>query len=464
MRWAEIFSGRYGIYTFVLNLGMLLFAINQFVVATVMPSTVADLGGVGYYTWAFSLFAIGAIVGAASAGPLRDAFGVRRAYAGAGIVLGIGLVGSAFAPDMPTLVAWRLVQGAGGGAIASQAYGLVATIFPERLRSLVLGVVSTIWGVATLGGPAFGALFAEAGMWRGAFGSLAPLTVVFAYLAWRYVDGDQGHGRLSQIPFWRLSLLAVAVLLFSVASLTVQAWMQVLLVCGAIGLAGAAFVFDARAKRNIFPHAVTAVTTELGATYWIFFLVSVVMAFVNTYTTFYLQALHHVTPLTAGYLFAIQSLMWTVSALLVAGLRQSLATASMAGGLLLLLLASIGIATTVDTGPVIAIAVAIGASGAGIGMMNNPAIQHIIAVAPESERQIAGTSVQAVRNIGIAFGAAASGTVAVSAGLADGAERATVAFAMKAVFGVNVIFALIGLMIAIRMLVRHLANTSNRAH
>ena len=70
--WAEIFTGRYGIYNFILNLGMLLFAINQFVVATIMPSVVADLGGVGYYTWAFSLFAVGAIVGAASAGTMRD--------------------------------------------------------------------------------------------------------------------------------------------------------------------------------------------------------------------------------------------------------------------------------------------------------------------------------------------------------------------------------------------------------
>ena len=136
-RWAEIFAGRYGIYTFILNLGMLLFAINQFVVATIMPSVVADLGGVGYYTWAFSLFAVGAIVGAASASTLRDAFGARRAYAGAGLLLSIGLVGSALATDMPTVVGWRLVQGIGGGAIASQAYGLIATIYPQRLRGRV---------------------------------------------------------------------------------------------------------------------------------------------------------------------------------------------------------------------------------------------------------------------------------------------------------------------------------------
>jgi MFS family permease len=433
---------------------MLLFAINQFVVATVMPSVVADLGGLRYYTWAFSLFAVGAIIGAASAGTLRDAIGARRAYAGAGLLLGIGLIGSALATDMLSLVGWRLIQGLGGGAIGSQAYGLIATIFPERLRGRVLSTISTTWGVATVGGPGFGAIFAEAGLWRGAFWSLAPLTLVFAILAWRYVEGEPGHGQLSKIPYLRLALLALAVLLLSATTVARGMASQGLLVAVAVASAAAAFIRDARAQFNIFPRKVTAITTELGATYWIFFVVSVTMAFVNTYTTFYLQALHGVTPLTAGYLFAIQSFMWTAGALWVATLRPSLAATSIVAGLVLLLIASIAIALMVDTGPVFAIAVAIGVSGTGIGLLNNPAIQVIMSVAPKAERQIAGTSVQAIRNIGISFGAAASGAVAASAGLADGADRATVASAMQAVFWVNVIFGVLALAIAVAALAR----------
>ncbi len=60
-RWSEIFAGRLGVYTLILNLGMAVFAINHFVVATIMPTLVADLGGLDYYTWAFSLFAVGSI-------------------------------------------------------------------------------------------------------------------------------------------------------------------------------------------------------------------------------------------------------------------------------------------------------------------------------------------------------------------------------------------------------------------
>ena len=138
--WADIFTGRLGVYTLVLGLGMGLFAINQFVVATIMPTVLEELGGVRFYSWAFSLFAVGAIVGAASAHGLREAFGLRPAYAGAGLMLGLGLTGAALAPDMPNFVGWRLVQGIGGGALASQGYGLVAIAYP-----LICAPASSAW-------------------------------------------------------------------------------------------------------------------------------------------------------------------------------------------------------------------------------------------------------------------------------------------------------------------------------
>jgi MFS family permease len=263
--WRDIFSGQYALYTLMLNGGMLLFAINQFVVATIMPSVVADLGGVNYLPWAFSLFAVGSIIGAAGAGPVRDAWGARRAYTGAALVLGIGLLGAALASGMLTFVGWRLVQGIGGGALAALSYGLVAVMYPEHLRGRVLSTISTTWGIATVGGPGYGALFASGGLWRAAFWSLAPLTIVFALLAWRYVTGAPDLAGRTSMPWWRLALLALAVLLLSATSLTPQVWVQALMVAAAIAMTAYAFVRDARAERPIFPRRVTAVMSELGA-------------------------------------------------------------------------------------------------------------------------------------------------------------------------------------------------------
>ncbi|MGE0744052.1 MAG: MFS transporter [Rhodospirillales bacterium] len=443
--WRELFVGRIGVITGVLSTGMTLFAINTFVVATIMPTVVRDLGGVDFYSWAFSLFSVGAIVGAASAGPLRDALGARRSYALASVILAIGLTGGALAPDMPSFVATRLLQGIGGGAVASQSYGLVALLYPRHLQSRMLSVISTIWGVATVAGPGYGGVFAEGGLWRAALWSLVPLAIGVAVVGWRYIAGGAGHGRLSEMPYWRLALLAVSVLLLSVATLTNAHWLQLVLVAVSIGLAAVAFVQDARAERNMFPRQATAVLTEIGAAYWVLFLASIVLTFVNTYTTYYLQALHGIAPFTAGYLFSIQSLMWTVGALAVATVPRTWEVPSIVAGLALILVACVAIALTVVPGPVWAIAVAMAISGTGIGLMNNPLIQRIITAAPEAERHVAGTSVQTVRNIGVAYGAAACGMVAAAAGLIDGAPRAVVADAMQWVYRVNVVFAALSL-------------------
>lgn len=452
-RWADIFTGGLGVYTLVLGLGMGLFAINQFVVATIMPTILADLGGVGLYSWAFSLFAVGAIMGAASANALRQAFGVRKAYTGAGLVLGIGLAGAALAPNMETLVAFRLIQGIGGGAVASQGYGLVAIAYPPHLRSRILGVVSTIWGVSTLMGPGFGAAFAEAGLWRGAFFALLPLILLFVLLAWQRVEGEGGDGRLSDIPYRRLALLVFAVFLLSATSLTDILWLRVVFVVIAVLFTILTFRLDHTAERNMFPRGATDVTTELGAVYWVLFLGSIVLAVVNTYSTFYLQALHGVSPLTAGYLFAIQSIMWTVSAIFVSMLPRSLETANIVAGLVFILMGATGIAFLVESGPVALLAIAIALTGIGLGFINNPTIQRIIAIVPEKETHMAGTSVQAIRNIGISFGAAASGMIAAATGLEEGVGREAVATSMTWVYGANAGIAVLALAMVVPMLI-----------
>jgi MFS family permease len=447
--WREIFFGRYVVHTLVLNLGMTLFAINQFVVATLMPTVVADLGGVDLYTWAFSLFAVGAIIGSASAGPLRDALGTRLAFAGAGLVLGAGLAGAALAPDMPTFVLFRLIQGIGGGAVASQGYGLVAVVYPPELRSRALGVISTVWGIATAIGPGFGGAFANPAAWPWAFWTLVPFAVAFAALAWRHGDAARGHGKLGEIPYVRLGLLALAILVMSAPSLALPNWARGGLIACALALVALTFAQDARAPRRMFPRRIAAVATEFGAMYAVILLVSIVLAFINTYTTFFVQVLHGVDPFTAGYLFAVQSFMWTVGALIVAGGRAALERPFIVFGLAMLLAASGAIALIVDRGSVVAIAAALAVSGTGIGFMNNPTTQRVMALASEAERHAAGASVQSIRNIGVSFGAAFAGMVAAVAGLADGADRETIAHAMRWVYAVNAAFAALPLLLVL---------------
>ncbi len=443
-RWRDIFTGRLGLYNLLLNLGTGLFAINQFVVSTIMPTVVADLGGVCYYAWAFALFAVGAIIGAASSGPMRGAFGDRGAFIGASILLTAGLIGAALSNDMLVLIFWRLVQGLGGGALASQAYGLIAAMFPENLRGRVLSLLSTVWGVATLLGPGFGGIFAEYGNWRGAFAWLVPLGLITIWLAWRYVPASEAHGKLSRIPYIRLALLASSVLVLSLTSQTDVIWLRYAFIALSFMLAFIAFRRDARAEHGMFPRQVTALVTEVGAAYWMMLLFSVVTTFVNVYAPLHLQRLHGISPLIAGYLCAIPSFTWTFTAIAVATLQGAKQTVAISIGVALIFLGALGLAFTVAPGPVWAIALFMSILGFGVGAMNNPTIQRVIQAVPDSDKHIAGTSVQTIRTLGISFGAAASGLIAVSAGLvSDDVTSEVMARAMNWVYGINVAFGVL---------------------
>ena len=453
-RWSDIFKGRLGVYNLVINLGTLLFAIDTFVVATILPTIVDDIGGVQYYSWNFSLFAVGSIIGAASASPVRDTAGQRTAYAGAGLIFLVGILGSALAPNMLTVVAFRFLQGIGGGAILSQGYGLVGGVFPEHLRSRVLSVVSTTWGVATLFGPAFGGIFAEFGSWRGAFWALAPFAVVFVLLSMKFVIQTPAHGRLSGIPYTRLGLLAASVLCLSATSQIDSNPVRVILIILSVIIAIWAFRRDATAKTTILPRQAMVFSTEIGAVFVTIMLLSVVIIFVNAYATLYLQVLHGLTPIVAAYIYAIMSFCWTLGALIVAPLQGRAESVAVVTGLAIIITGALLLAIFVVSGPVWILAGALLLIGTGVGLCNNPLIQRAIIAAPPEEKALAGASTQTMRTLGISFGAAAVGLVAAIAGLTADPDPATVATAMTWVFWVTVGISILALISSIPMLAK----------
>lgn len=459
-RWAEIFRGRLGAYNFMINLGTILFGIDSFVVITIMPTVVEDIGGLDLYAWPFALFHVGAIIGAASARPVRDALGWRNAYAGAGVLFMIGILGASFAPNMTTLVGFRLIEGIGGGALLSQSYGLVAAFFPENLRGRVLAVVSTTWGVATLMGPAFGGVIAEFQVWRPAFWGMVPLALVFIGLAWRYVPKSEAPGHLGEIPYIRLALFALAVLCVSATSQLQSDSLRIALIVLSTIIAAIAFRRDAKAKITLLPRTAMVYGTEIGVIYWVFLLMSVILVFVNVYSTLYLQVLHQQSPLVAGYIFAMLSFFWTGGALAAAPFRGRSMNGSVLFGLLLVLGGSVGLAAFVVSGPIWAIAVSLAVIGTGVGFCNNPMIQLAILAVPDDEKSLAGSSTQTVRTLGFSFGAAGAGFIAASAGLTTEADPEIVARAMNWVYRANVGVAVLTLLAAIPMLARSRARAA----
>src|SRR5690606_22716639 len=133
--WGELLSGRNGLRSLALAGGVALHAINVYMVTTVLPSAVRDIGGLAYYAWNMTLFVAASIFGSAVTPRLLSSMGPRQALSWAIVIFAAGSAACAMAPTMPSMLVGRSVQGLGGGLLLGLSYSCVRLLFEERLWS-----------------------------------------------------------------------------------------------------------------------------------------------------------------------------------------------------------------------------------------------------------------------------------------------------------------------------------------
>ena len=161
--WGELLSGKNGLRTLALTGGVALHAINIYIVTTILPSIVQDIGGMQYYAWNTTLFIISSIIGSALAAQILAQLTPRSAYLLGLMIFALGSIWCGLASNMPLLLVGRVLQGLGGGILLALSYALIRIVFEQRLWSRAMGITSGMWGVATLVGRAVGGLFAQYG-------------------------------------------------------------------------------------------------------------------------------------------------------------------------------------------------------------------------------------------------------------------------------------------------------------
>lgn len=158
-------------------------AFEALAVATVLPTTVKEIGGLNYYGWAFSAFMLASLIGITAGGAIADIRGPALPFlAGAGIFV-VGLLGAGASPTMPLLVAARFVQGIGSGAISSVSYVAVGRGYSPEARPRMIALLSSAWVIPGLVGPALAGVVTDLFGWRWVFYGLAPATAVGAAIA-----------------------------------------------------------------------------------------------------------------------------------------------------------------------------------------------------------------------------------------------------------------------------------------
>lgn len=460
--WAQLLRGRNGVFSLALAGGVTLHAINIYIVTTVMPSVVAEIGGLDYYAWSTTLFVVASILGSALSVRLLRKTGARGAYAAAAILFGIGTTFCSFAPSMPILLGGRVVQGLGGGFLYALAYSVIREVYPQHLWSRAIGLISAMWGVSTLIGPAVGGAFAESGAWRAAFWSLVPIIGIFGMIAWLVLPGRKAgaEGDSSALPGRQLLLLTVAVLSVSAASTSTILGINIagLLVAGL--LIGLLFRIERIASVRLLPTGTLASSSPLAALYATVALLVISMQ-PDVFVPYFLQILHGQSPLAAGYLAALMAMGWTAASIVSSGTVEKKSTSRLLiiGPLtvffgLLILCATLPLSSQGQTIILAPISFGLVLVGFGIGLVWPHLVTSVFKNAPPSERDLAAGGVTTVQLSATALGVAIAGMTANLGGLIDPGGITGASSAARALFLGFSLAPLIALLVVQRVL-RH---------
>ncbi|KRD73370.1 MFS transporter [Ensifer sp. Root278] len=428
----------------------------MYVVTTIMPSIVREIGGLEYYAWSTTVFVATSILGAALSARLLGAVGAGGAYAIGALVFGLGTLFCATAPSMAMLLAGRAIQGFGGGLLYALAYGVIRQVFRPELWTRAIGLISATWGTATLIGPAIGGMFAEFSTWRVAFWSLLPLTALLAALAFSTLPRKAtGEEERTPLPLLQLLLLVGIVLALSVASTRTMASEQI----GCVGVAILLFLsllfVERRVTGKLLPSGSFTLTSPLAALYATITLLMVGLQ-PEIYVPYLLQELHGLSPLVAGYIAALMSIGWTAGSMTSAHWHGERAKQTIFAGpafgfiglaLIALFMPMAGAEFLVIAAP---LCVGIIAVGFGMGFAWPHIVTAVYEFAPEGEAEKASSSITTVQLFAAALGAALAGLTANLAGI-EASSEGGVALATTWLFGLFALLPVLAVLTARRV-------------
>ncbi|MGI5469195.1 MFS transporter [Streptomyces sp. CA-132043] len=433
-------------------LGMALAALDSTIIATAVPQIVGDLGGFSVFSWLFSGYLLAVTVTLPVYGKLSDTFG-RKPVLVTGIV--IFLAGSllcAGAWNMASLIAFRVLQGLGGGALQGTVQTIAADLYPMKERPRIQARLSTVWATSSVAGPALGGLLAAYADWRWIFLVNLPVGAVALWLVLRHFfedrkgfenrrgfedrrgpesnkksfrgsRGGEGAGDRSRsarpVIDWpgALAIFACGGLLLTALVQGGVAWPwfstpSLLLLGGSALCAAATVLIERRAAEPIIPgwvwrrRTISTVNLALGA-------LGLLMVAPTVFLPTYAQAVLGLGPIAAGFVLSTMTMSWPIAAALSShvynrfGIRTCALIGMTASTLVLLAFPQLPYPGAAWQPALLSLAL-----GATLGLFQLPLIIGVQSSVGYAERGTATASILFCRQVGQSVGAALFGAVA----------------------------------------------------
>ena len=454
--WGDLLSGKNALRSIALSGGVALHAINIFIATTILPTVVKEIGGLDLYAWNTTLFVVASILGSALTAKLLQGVGPRAAYAAAIVLFLAGSLLCALAGNMPLMLVGRAVQGLGGGLMLALCYSMIQLVFEERLWPRAMALVSGMWGVATLVGPALGGVFAELGIWRAAFGSLLPVGLAYlALTSFTLPKRNKNQAPAGRLPLRQLCLLAGAVLAVCAGSSSPLPFWNIAGIAAALLLMYLLVRREARGAPRLLPLGALTPGAPLCALYATMGLLMIGMSS-EIFVPYFLQTLHGQSPLVSGYLAALMAAGWTVSEIMSSGWKGDAVRRAIVGGPLFVLAGVVLLAIFAplkgdgDWWTLAPACLGLTLLGFGIGLGWPHLLTRVLQVAGAADQDAAASSITTVQLFATALGAALAGMTANLAGLNDPGGVEGAAQAARWMFALFTLAPLLALLAALR--------------
>ncbi len=303
---------------------MMLAAMDTTIVATAVSHIVADLGGLALISWVFSSYLLAQTITIPLYGKCADLFGRKPVLLVGTLVFLVGSALCALAWNMPSLIAFRALQGLGAGAIMATVMTLAGDLYSVEERGVVQGWLSSVWGIAAVTGPLLGGAFAEYAHWRWIFLVNLPIGVLAVALLLRFLHENFAR-RPARLDIAGSTWLLLTLTLFILALLqggqswAWLSWPSAALLTGA-ALALAAFIAtERRAAEPVMPGWLWR-RRDLACPNLAAIGMGMAMMAPSIYLPTFLQAVHGNSAIAAGLVLAGMSVGWPLASSLAAPL------------------------------------------------------------------------------------------------------------------------------------------------
>ena len=388
-------------------------AIEATIVSTAMPQIVGRLGGLQLYSWVFAAFLLTQTAMTIVFGKLSDAKG-RKAVMLSGIAIFLlGSILCGFAWSMPSMIAFRLLQGVGAGAVQPVAMTIVGDLYSAHERGKIQGWLASVWALSAIVGPLAGGLIIQYWSWSWIFWMNLPIGIFASAGFWAFLHEKKSDAR-GQIDHLSAGLftVAIAAVMADLTAFSTAGRTEISVITAIAVVAVGLFVYQERRSPEPMISLELWGRRPIAAVNGASLLSGMVMIGLTTFLPMFVQGVMQKSALTAGFALSAMVLGWPLAATIAPRLwmRFGVRPILRAGGALIPLGAMAFVILEADGSPVVA---GFGSAivGFGMGLLSGTSIVLIQEIVDWSERGSVTASYLFARSLGSTFGATVFGAV-----------------------------------------------------